>query len=256
MTNRRAMVAANWKMNKTLFEASELIKALMPSLTQIDNVDIVLCPPFTNLSLARIETATSDVKVGAQNMHWQEKGAYTGEISALMLAEICDYVILGHSERRSMFAETDEMVNKKAHAALAHGLKPIICVGESLAQNQAGETAKVVEEQCRQSLKDISPEQAQNLVIAYEPVWAIGTGLAATPEGANEVHREVIRPILRELFGEEIGDGMRILYGGSVNAANAAELFAMSDIDGGLIGGASLKADDFVAIVKAAADHI
>jgi triosephosphate isomerase len=189
-------------------------------------------------------------------MHWQEKGAYTGEISAGMLAEICDYVILGHSERRTMFAETDETVNKKAHAALAHGLKPIICVGESLAQNQAGETASVVEEQCRQSLKDISPEQAQNLVIAYEPVWAIGTGLAATPEGANEVHREVIRPILRELFGKEIGNGMRILYGGSVNAANAAELFAMSDIDGGLIGGASLKADDFVAIVIAAADHI
>ncbi len=253
MTKRRAMVAANWKMNKTLFETSELIKAMMPGLREVENVDVVLCPPFINLSLARVETAMSDVKIGAQNMHWEEKGAYTGEISAAMLAEICDYVILGHSERRVMFGETDETVNKKVHAALKHELKPIVCVGESYEQNQAGQTADVVATQCRQSLKDISPEQAQNLVVAYEPVWAIGTGLAATPEGANAVHRDVIRPILRELFGEEVGENMRILYGGSVNDANAAELFAMSDIDGGLIGGASLKPESFVAIVKAAA---
>ena len=256
MTARKPMVAANWKMNKTAFEARELTQALLPELKKIEAVDIVLCPPFTNLSLVCEQIAETDLKLGAQNMHWQEKGAFTGEISASMLADFCDYVILGHSERRQMFGETNETVNKKAHTALAHDLKPIICVGESLEQNQAGETAQVVETQCRESLQDITPEQAQNIVIAYEPVWAIGTGLAATPEGANEVHRDVIRPVLRDLFGAEIAEGMRILYGGSVNAENAGELFAMSDIDGGLIGGASLKADAFVAVVKAAAETL
>lgn len=256
MTARKPMVAANWKMNKTAFEARELTQALLPELKKIEAVDIVLCPPFTNLSLACEQIAETDLKLGAQNMHWQEKGAFTGEISASMLADFCDYVILGHSERRQMFGETNETVNKKAHTALAHDLKPIICVGESLEQNQAGETAQVVETQCRESLQAITPEQAQNIVIAYEPVWAIGTGLAATPEGANEVHRDVIRPVLRDLFGAEIAEGMRILYGGSVNAENASELFAMSDIDGGLIGGASLKADAFVAVVKAAAETL
>ena len=256
MTARKPMVAANWKMNKTAFEARELIQAMLPELKKIEAVDIVLCPPFTNLSLVCEQIDETDLKLGAQNMHWQEKGAFTGEISASMLADFCDYVILGHSERRQMFGETNETVNKKAHTALAHDLKPIICVGESLEQNQAGETAQVVETQCRESLQDITPEQAQNIVIAYEPVWAIGTGLAATPEGANEVHRDVIRPVLRDLFGTEIAEGMRILYGGSVNAENAGELFAMSDIDGGLIGGASLKADAFVAVVKAAAETL
>ena len=256
MTARKPMVAANWKMNKTAFEARELIQAMLPELKKIEAVDIVLCPPFTNLSLVCEQIDETDLKLGAQNMHWQEKGAFTGEISASMLADFCDYVILGHSERRQMFGETNETVNKKAHTALAHDLKPIICVGESLEQNQAGKTAQVVETQCRESLQDIMPEQAQNIVIAYEPVWAIGTGLAATPEGANEVHRDVIRPVLRDLFGAEIAEGMRILYGGSVNAENAGELFAMSDIDGGLIGGASLKADAFVAVVKAAAETL
>lgn len=256
MTARKPMVAANWKMNKTAFEARELIQAMLPELKKIEAVDIVLCPPFTNLSLVCEQIAETDLKLGAQNMHWQEKGAFTGEISASMLTDFCDYVILGHSERRQMFGETNETVNKKAHTALAHDLKPIICVGESLEQNQAGKTAQVVETQCRESLQDIMPEQAQNIVIAYEPVWAIGTGLAATPEGANEVHRDVIRPVLRDLFGTEIAEGMRILYGGSVNAENAGELFAMSDIDGGLIGGASLKADAFVAVVKAAAETL
>ena len=256
MTARKPMVAANWKMNKTAFEARELIQAMLPELKKIEAVDIVLCPPFTNLSLICEQIAETDLKLGAQNMHWQEKGAFTGEISASMLADFCDYVILGHSERRQMFGETNETVNKKAHTALAHDLKPIICVGESLEQNQAGKTAQVVETQCRESLQNITPEQAQNIVIAYEPVWAIGTGLAATPEGANEVHRDVIRPVLRDLFGAEIAEGMRILYGGSVNAENAGELFAMSDIDGGLIGGASLKADAFVAVVKAAAETL
>ena len=256
MTARKPMVAANWKMNKTAFEARELIQAMLPELKKIEAVDIVLCPPFTNLSLVCEQIAETDLKLGAQNMHWQEKGAFTGEISASMLTDFCDYVILGHSERRQMFGETNETVNKKAHTALAHDLKPIICVGESLEQNQAGETAQVVETQCRESLQAITPEQAQNIVIAYEPVWAIGTGLAATPEGANEVHRDVIRPVLRDLFGTEIAEGMRILYGGSVNAENAGELFAMSDIDGGLIGGASLKADAFVAVVKAAAETL
>jgi triosephosphate isomerase len=185
-------------------------------------------------------------------MHWEAKGAFTGEISAGMLVDLCQFVIIGHSERRAMFGETNETVNKKIHAALQAGLKPIMCVGETLEENQAGKTAAVVEGMVREGLKGVDPAEAENLVIAYEPVWAIGTGLAATPEGANAVQRDVIRPVLRELFGEEKGDAMRILYGGSVTPANAAELFAQSDIDGGLIGGASLKADSFSAIVKAA----
>jgi len=160
MTARKPMVAANWKMNKTAFEARELIQAMLPELKKIEAVDIVLCPPFTNLSLVCEQIAETDLKLGAQNMHWQEKGAFTGEISASMLTDFCDYVILGHSERRQMFGETNETVNKKAHTALAHDLKPIICVGESLEQNQAGETAQVVETQCRESLQDITPEQA------------------------------------------------------------------------------------------------
>ena len=185
-------------------------------------------------------------------MHWVDSGAFTGEISPVILKELCEYVILGHSERRAMFGETDVTVNKKTLAALAHGLKPIVCVGETLEENQGGLTAEVVSRQVRADLEGLTQGQAEQVVIAYEPVWAIGTGLAATPEGANAVHKDVIRPILREMFGEEIGDGMRILYGGSVNPGNAAELFGQSDIDGGLIGGASLKAESFSALVKAA----
>lgn len=249
---RKPMVAGNWKMNKGLYETRDLIREMYPVLHEVEEVDVVICPPFVGLGVAKREVEDSTIKLGAQNMHWSNSGAFTGEISPLMLKELCEYVILGHSERRAMFGETDETVNKKVLAALAHGLKPIVCVGETLDENQSGITATVVGRQVRAGLEGLTQEQAEQVVIAYEPVWAIGTGLAATPEGANSVHKDVIRPILREMFGEEIGDGMRILYGGSVTPANAAELFGQSDIDGGLIGGASLKADSFVALVKAA----
>jgi len=212
----------------------------------------VVCPPFVSLGVSRRETDETNIQVGAQNIHWEASGAYTGEVAAGMLVDLCEYVIIGHSERRAMFGETDATVNKKVHAALKAGLKPIMCVGETLSENQAGQTAAVVEGMVRGGLVGVTPEQAGNIIIAYEPVWAIGTGLAATPEGANGVHKDVIRPVLRELFGAEVGDAMRILYGGSVTAANAAELFSQSDIDGGLVGGASLKPDSFAAIVKAA----
>jgi len=246
------MVAGNWKMNKGLYETRDLIREMYPVLHAVEDVEIVVCPPFIGLGVAKREVDESAIKLGAQNMHWAESGAFTGEISPVMLKELCEFVILGHSERRAMFGETDETVNKKTLAALAHGLKPIVCVGETLEENQGGITAEVVSRQVRAGLEGLTQEQAEQMVIAYEPVWAIGTGLAATPEGANAVHKDVIRPILREMFGEEIGDGMRILYGGSVNPGNAAELFGQSDIDGGLIGGASLKAESFIALVKAA----
>ena len=249
---RKPMVAGNWKMNKGLYETRDLIREMYPVLRAVEDVEIVVCPPFVGLGVARREVDESTIKLGAQNMHWADSGAYTGEISPTILKELCEYVILGHSERRAMFGETDETINKKALAALAHGLKPIVCVGETLDENQSGITAEVVSRQVRADLEGLTQEQAEQVVIAYEPVWAIGTGLAATPEGANAVHKDVIRPILREMFGEEIGDGMRILYGGSVNPGNAAELFGQSDIDGGLIGGASLKAESFIALVKAA----
>lgn len=249
---RKPMVAGNWKMNKGLYETRDLIREIYPVLHEVEEVDVVICPPFVGLGVARRELDDSTIKLGAQNMHWSNSGAYTGEISPLMLKELCEYVILGHSERRAMFGETDVTVNKKVLAALANGLKPIVCVGETLEENQGGITAEVVGRQVRADLEGLTQEQAEQLVIAYEPVWAIGTGLAATPEGANAVHKDVIRPILRELFGDAIGDGMRILYGGSVTPANAEELFGQSDIDGGLIGGASLKADSFISLVKAA----
>ena len=249
---RTPMVAGNWKMNKGLYETRDLIRELFPQLHAVKDVEIVICPPFVGLGVAKRELEDSSIKLGAQNMHWSDSGAFTGEISPLMLKELCEYVIVGHSERRAMFGETDDTVNKKVLAALAHGLKPIVCVGETLEENQSGITAEVVGRQVRQGLRSLTAAQAEQVVIAYEPVWAIGTGLAATSEGANAVHKDVIRPILRELFGEEVGEGMRILYGGSVNPGNASELFGQSDIDGGLIGGASLKADSFVALVNAA----
>ena len=249
---RRKMVAGNWKMNKTLYETRDLLKEMVPELKDITDVDIVVCPPFVGLGVAVRETADTPIQLGAQNLHWEASGAYTGEISPAMLVDLCRYVIIGHSERRAMFGETDESVNKKVKAALQAGLLPIMCVGETLEENKAGLTAEVVSRMVREGLKDLTALQATDVIIAYEPVWAIGTGLAATPDGANAVHRDVVRPILREVFGQLIGNGMRILYGGSVTPANAAELFAQSDIDGGLVGGASLKTESFVAIVKAA----
>jgi triosephosphate isomerase len=246
------MVAGNWKMNKTLGEAAELLEALKPELKDIESVDLVVCTPYIDLPLAKEVLAESNIKIGAQNLHWESSGAFTGEVSAPMLKDLCEYVIIGHSERRAMFGETDETVNKKVIAALGAGLLPIVCVGETLEENESGQTEAVVDRMVREGLKGLSNEEATKIVVAYEPVWAIGTGKTATPDQANDVHKNVVRPILREMFGEEIGNGMRILYGGSVKPSNAAELFGQSDIDGGLIGGASLKTADFVDIVKGA----
>ncbi|MDY0125584.1 MAG: triose-phosphate isomerase [Anaerolineaceae bacterium] len=252
MKTRKPMVAGNWKMNKTVSEASELLEALKPELKEIEGVDLVVCTPYIDLPLAKEALAESNIKVGAQNLHWEASGAFTGEVSAAMLKDFCEYVIIGHSERRAMFGETDETVNKKVVAALGAGLLPIVCVGETLEENEAGQTETVVGRMVREGLKGLTNEEAAKLVVAYEPVWAIGTGKTATPDQANDVHKNVVRPILRDMFGSEIGNGMRILYGGSVKPSNAAELFGQSDIDGGLIGGASLKTADFVGIVKGA----
>ena len=252
MMTRKPMVAGNWKMNKTLGEAAELLEALKPELMGIETVDLVVCTPYIDLPLANEILDGSNIKVGAQNLHWEASGAYTGEVSAPMLKDLCEYVIIGHSERRAMFGETDETVNKKVVAALGSGLLPIVCVGETLEENEAGQTEAVVDRMVREGLKGLTAEEAAKIVIAYEPVWAIGTGKTATPEQANDVHKNVVRPILREMFGAEVGNEMRILYGGSVKPGNAAELFGQSDIDGGLIGGASLKSADFVGIVKGA----
>jgi triosephosphate isomerase len=250
---RKPFVAGNWKMNKTGEEARLLVADLLPELQKLSTVERAICPPFPYLvSLANM-LAGSGVGLGAQNMHWEASGAFTGEVSPKMVAEFCQYVILGHSERRAYFCETDETVNKKIKAALAIGLTPIMCVGESLAENEAGRTAEVVTRQLRQGLDGINPADAPRVVIAYEPIWAIGTGRAATAEQAQHVHAAVVRATLQELFGAAAAQAMRIQYGGSVNAKNAAELFAMPDIDGALVGGASLKAPDFTAIVQAAA---
>jgi len=195
----------------------------------------------------------SGVWVGAQNMYWEASGAYTGEVSPIMVAEFCQCVILGHSERRAYFGETDETVNRKVKAAFAHKLLPIVCVGETLEENESGRTAEVVNRQVREGLKGLELAQAAQVVIAYEPVWAIGTGRAASAEGANAVLADIIRPALKAMFNQDVAQAVRIQYGGSVNAKNAAEFFAMPDIDGALVGGASLKSADFLAIVKAAA---
>ncbi len=248
---RKSFVAGNWKMNKTAAEATALVQELLPELHYLSSVEVVLCPPFTSLSAVRDLIKDTGIGLGVQNIHWEAAGAFTGEISAKMAAELAGYAIIGHSERRTYFGETDETVNKKTLAALMAGLTPIVCVGETLAENEAGRTAEVVSRQVKLGLAGLKAEQMQDVVIAYEPVWAIGTGRAATPEGANAVHRDVIRKLLVELFGQKTADEIRILYGGSVTGDNAAELFAQSDIDGGLVGGASLKSD-FIKIVKAA----
>jgi triosephosphate isomerase len=249
---RKSFVAGNWKMNKTAAEATALVQELLPELHILSSVEVVLCPPFTSLSAVRDLIKDTGIGLGVQNLHWEAAGAFTGEISAKMAAELAGYAIIGHSERRTYFGETDETVNKKALAALMAGLTPIVCVGETLAENEAGRTGEVVSRQVKLGLAGLKAEQMQDIVVAYEPVWAIGTGRAATPEGANAVHRDIIRKLLAELFGQKTADEVRILYGGSVTGDNAAELFAQSDIDGSLVGGASLK-PDFIKIVKAAA---
>lgn len=249
---RTPLVAGNWKMNKTVAEARELVAGMGQNLKRIQGVEKVLCPPFMSLVAIANLLGGTDIGLGAQNMHWEDKGAFTGEVSPVMVKEFCQYVILGHSERRTYFGETDETVNRKVLAAQRHGLIPIVCIGETLAQYESGQTAQVVRHQTLEGLKGLEATFAPRLVIAYEPVWAIGTGKASSGENAEFVHRDVIRPALRELFGEETAQAIRILYGGSVTAANAPEFFAQPNIDGALVGGASLKAEEFVAIVQAA----
>ncbi len=250
---RVPLVAGNWKMNKTVEGARELVNGLLPRLQAVQGIEIVLCPPFPSLLAVHTLLKGTGIGLGAQNLHWEPSGAYTGEVSAEMLKELCGYVIIGHSERRAYFGETDETVNKKTKAALANGLIPIVCVGETLAENEAGQTEAVVTRQVMEGLKGIEADQAGKIVIAYEPVWAIGTGKAATGIGANQVIGDYVRRPVASLFGDKVAEGMRILYGGSVNGTNAALFFSQPEIDGALVGGASLKVDDFSAIVQAAA---
>ncbi len=250
---RKPMIAGNWKMNKTVEQARALVAEMLPGLQAVSSVERVLCPPFTSLMPISAMLVGTEIGLGAQNMHWEAQGAFTGEIAPAMVREFCQYVIIGHSERRTYFGETDQTVNKKVHAAFTNQLIPIVCVGETLAENEAGRTAEVIARQVCDGLKDISQDNASRLVIAYEPVWAIGTGRAASGEVANRVLAEIIRPALSGLFGSSIAQNIRILYGGSVTAANAAEFFSQVEIDGALVGGASLKTAEFVGIVNAAA---
>jgi triosephosphate isomerase len=240
-------------MSKTASEAVDLARELVAAIQPFTAVERVVCPPFTALAAVAPVLAGTGVGLGAQNMHWEKSGAYTGEVSPLMLAGLCQYVIVGHSERRQYFAETDETVNKKVKAALAHGLTPIVCVGENLAENEAGQTTAVVTRQTRAAYAGFTAGDALKTIIAYEPVWAIGTGKAATPAGANAVIGLHIRGALADLYSSAVADALRVQYGGSVTAANAADLMAQPDIDGALVGGASLKPAEFAAIVKAAA---
>ena len=239
-------------MNKTAAEARDLVSRMSAPLREIPNVEKVLCPPFTALMALSEALDGTGIGLGAQDLHWEEKGAFTGQVAPNMVKEFCSYVIIGHSERRTYFGETDETVNKKVHAALKADLTPIVCVGETLEQYESGITSEVVRRQINAGLAGIDPVNSSRLVIAYEPVWAIGTGKASSGENAQSVHGRVVRPALSGLFGESNAQAIRILYGGSVTTANAAEFFAQSDIDGALVGGASLKAEEFVAITKAA----
>lgn len=247
---RKKIVAGNWKMNKTVAEAKDLVEGIKRELGDCTDVDVVVCPPFTALAAVSELVTDSQVGLGAQNMHWESAGAYTGEVAPPMLRELyCHYVILGHSERRAYFGETNEIVNRKAKAAQDAGLKPIVCVGETLEERDGGTTAAVIETQIRGSLAGLD---LTKLVVAYEPVWAIGTGRTASPEQAQEVHAQ-IRKLLVELSDEATAEGVRIQYGGSMKPANAAELMSQPDIDGGLIGGAALDPVSFVEIVRAGA---
>jgi triosephosphate isomerase (TIM) len=253
---RRKIVAANWKMNMTLGESRRFVESFLLDAADIRDVEIVLVPPFTALAevTALLEKSGQSIKVGAQNMHWERNGAFTGEISAALLRDLfVHYVILGHSERRRLFGETDEIVNKKVRAAHDATLRPIVCIGETLEQRDKGNVDKILSIQLRGSLKDLNEKELQETVIAYEPVWAIGTGRNATPEQAQEAHA-FIRHRLREMSDDTTADRIRIQYGGSVKPENARELMSQPDIDGALVGGASLDPRSFAEIVKAARD--
>ena len=250
---RVPIIAGNWKMNTLPDESAELAAAIKAALAGQHAVEAVLCPPFVGLAAVAYVLRGSNLKLGAQNVHAEESGAFTGEIAAGMLAGLCQYVIVGHSERRQFFAETDEQVGRKALAALAHGLRPIICVGESLLEYDAAQTALVVERQVRAAYAQIAAADVASSVVAYEPVWAIGSGRAATAAGANKVCGESVRAVLAQMFGAAVAQQVRVQYGGSVKGSNIAEFMAQPDIDGALVGGASLTATSFVDIVRNAA---
>jgi triosephosphate isomerase len=253
MSSRKKIIAGNWKMNKTSSEGVALTREIVAAVGKQSDVEVVVCPPFTAIEAVGRALEGSNVKLGAQNMHFEASGAFTGEISAPMLRAIfATHVILGHSERRTLFGDTDEFVNKKVASALKNQLRPIFCIGETLAERESGSTLKVVQTQIERGLDGVSKEQAATMIVAYEPVWAIGTGKVATTEQAQEVHA-FIRGLLTKLFTEPVAQKVRILYGGSMKPSNAPELLAQKDIDGGLIGGASLESRSFVELVNAAA---
>ena len=246
---RKKVIAGNWKMNMLPNEAISFIEELTPLVKNTEN-EIILCVPYTDLFYSLLTAQGTNIKIGAQNMHFEESGAYTGEISGKMLKSIgVEYVIIGHSERRQYFNETDETVNKKIKTALLNNLKPIVCVGETLEQRENGKTAEIITKQTELALEGLTKQQVENIIIAYEPIWAIGTGKTATSEDANNSIKEV-RNKIKEIYGQNTADRVIIQYGGSVKSTNAKELFEMSDIDGGLVGGASLKAEEFAKIVN------
>ncbi len=255
---RKPFIAGNWKMHKTVTEAIALAQGLKERLGAIapEEMELAVCPTFTALHAVSETLQGSPIGVGAQNLYWEEKGAYTGEIAPEMVKELAQYVIIGHSERRQYFGETDETVNLKIKAALAHGLTPIVCIGESLKQNEAGETVPFVRSQIEGAFADLTPMEARQLVLAYEPIWAIGTGRTATPEDADRTIREAIREVLQELYDEETAESIRVQYGGSVKPHNMAEFIVMPEIDGALVGGASLKVDSFAGIVENALEAL
>ena len=247
---RMPFIAGNWKMNKTVGEAVELVNRLKASISGVEGVEVAVAPPFTALDAVHKELEGSSIRLAAQNLYWEEKGAYTGEISPLMLKELgCQYVIIGHSERRQFFGETDETVNKRIKAALKQGLDPIFCIGETLKEREEEKTFLVIGSQLEGGLKGIEEEEMKRMVIAYDPVWAIGTGKTATPQQAEEVHHS-IRQRLEKLYGREIAEGIRIQYGGSVTPENVKGLMSQKNIDGALVGGASLKSETFSKVVR------
>ncbi|MHB1294600.1 MAG: triose-phosphate isomerase [Anaerolineae bacterium] len=250
---RKPILAGNWKMNKTVAEAVALVREMRDLLLEVRGVDKVFCPPFMAIpEVARLVQGT-ELGVGAQDMYWKESGAFTGEVSPLMVREFCDYVIIGHSERRQFFGETDESVNQKIKAALQHQLTPIVCVGETLALREQNKTEIWVSDQVKAALVGLSAEQVAGMIIAYEPIWAIGTGLAATEDEAERVCGQVVRATVADLYGQATADAVRIQYGGSVTPTNSDQLMSQPNIDGALVGGASLKTADFVMVVRNAA---
>ncbi|MBD3254464.1 MAG: triose-phosphate isomerase [Candidatus Lokiarchaeota archaeon] len=250
---RKFVVGGNWKMHRgTPSDAKMMLKKFLKLVKKIENVDIIIAPPFTAIPFTTEYVKKSKVKIGAQNMYFEKKGAYTGEISPVFLKEIgCEYTILGHSERRHIFNETDELINKKLKLALNMNLKPIVCIGELLEEREAGQTNEIIEKQFKGSFRDLKEEEITNIIIAYEPVWAIGTGKTATPEQAEEVHQHV-RDLIKKTYSESVSKQIRIQYGGSIKPHNAEELFKQKNIDGGLVGGASLEAESFSEIIKSA----